>query len=58
MAKNVILFIGDGMSIPTISAARVYQGGEETKISFEKFPWIGLSKVFDNYFLLFKYYFK
>ena len=25
IAKNVILFIGDGMSIPTISAARIYK---------------------------------
>ena len=25
-AKNVILFVGDGMSIPTITAARIYAG--------------------------------
>lgn len=25
-AKNVILFIGDGMSIPTVTAARIYAG--------------------------------
>jgi alkaline phosphatase len=45
MAKNVILFLGDGMSIPTISAARVYIGGEEQKLSFDEFPYTGLSKV-------------
>lgn len=46
VAKNVIFFIGDGMSVPTISAARVYMGGEEQKLSFEKFPHTGLSKTY------------
>lgn len=51
IAKNVIFFLGDGMSIPTITAARIYLGqmgsksGEESTLSFEKFPHIGLSKV-------------
>lgn len=52
-AKNVILFLGDGMSIPTLTAARVYQSqmlgkqaGEESKLSFEEFPFIGLSKTY------------
>lgn len=46
-AQNVILFVGDGMSIPTLAATRVYKagGGEEAELSFEKFPHIGLSKV-------------
>lgn len=39
------------MSIPTITAARIYSGqlrgrrGEESKLSFEQFPYMGLSKV-------------
>lgn len=47
----MILFLGDGMSIPTLAAARVYVGqltgnsGEETVLSFEDFPNTGLSKV-------------
>lgn len=45
LAKNVIMFLGDGMSIPTITAGRVYLGGEEKQFSFETFPYIGLSKV-------------
>lgn len=51
IAKNVIFFLGDGMSVPTITAARIYLGqlnqqrGEEAELSFEKFPNIGLSKV-------------
>lgn len=47
-AKNIIFFLGDGMSIPTITAGRVYLGGEEKQFSFEKFPYVGLSKVIDN----------
>ena len=51
VAKNVIMFLGDGMSIPTLNAARIYMGqlqnqsGEETQLYFEKFPYVGLSKV-------------
>lgn len=51
VAKNVIMFLGDGMSISTITAARIYFGqkmgftGEESVLSFEEFPHIGLSKV-------------
>ncbi|CAG9824655.1 unnamed protein product [Phaedon cochleariae] len=45
-AKNVILFLGDGMSIPTVAATRVYIGGEEKELTFEKFPFTGLSKTY------------
>lgn len=51
IAKNVILFLGDGLSIPTVTAARIYQGqlngreGEEDELSFEGFPFTGFSKV-------------
>lgn len=45
VAKNIILFLGDGMSIPTLAATRIYMGGEEKQLTFEKFPYTGLSKV-------------
>jgi len=51
VAKNVILFLGDGMSIPTVTAARILKGqlaghtGEESALSFDKFPYTALSKV-------------
>lgn len=51
IAKNIIIFLGDGMSIPTLTAARIYLGqmqgynGEESRLSFETFPHIGLAKV-------------
>lgn len=40
IAKNVILFLGDGMGISTVTAARIYKGqqqnrtGEEAKLAF------------------------
>ena len=50
-AKNVILFVGDGMGMSTITASRILRGqkmgnpGEETVLAFEEFPSVGLSKV-------------
>ncbi|XP_037026003.1 alkaline phosphatase [Bradysia coprophila] len=46
VAKNIIMFLGDGMSIPTLAATRIYMGGEEKVLSFEKFPYNGLSKTY------------
>ena len=43
-AKNVVLFVGDGMGIPTLTAARILGGqraggsGEQASLSFEDFP--------------------
>lgn len=45
VARNIIMFLGDGMSIPTLAATRIYMGGEEKVLSFEEFPYNGLSKV-------------
>ncbi len=51
-AKNVILFVGDGMGITTITAARILEGqfrgesGEENTLSFERFPYVALSKTY------------
>lgn len=61
-AKNIIMFIGDGMSLPTLTAARIYKAqyegrqegkvvnGEESLLTFEEFPNVGLSKV-KNYYI-------
>lgn len=46
MQKNVILFLGDGMSIPTTGASRMLLGVEEKILSFEKFPYTDLSKTY------------
>ena len=51
-AKNVILFIGDGMGISTVTAARILEGqlrgqpGEENSLSFEKLPYSAFSKTY------------
>jgi alkaline phosphatase len=53
-AKNVILFIADGMGISTITAARIYDGqsrgetGEENSLSFESFPSLALVKTYNT----------
>ncbi|NXL66112.1 PPBI1 phosphatase, partial [Chordeiles acutipennis] len=50
-AKNIILFMGDGMGLPTMSAARIYKGqlagasGEESVLAMETFPHVALAKV-------------
>ncbi len=53
-AKNVILFIGDGMGISTLTAARILEGqlrgesGEENRLSFEEFSFSALSKTYST----------
>ncbi|MCG2841770.1 alkaline phosphatase [Sandaracinobacter sp. RS1-74] len=63
-AKNVIIFIGDGMGVSTITAARIYEaqkrakaaggsypgfeGGEENLLSFEKLPNRALVKTYNT----------
>lgn len=52
-AKNVILFVGDGMGVSTLTAARILQGqnngqnGEEGLLSFEDFPYTALVKTYN-----------
>ena len=54
LAKNVILFLGDGMGISTITAARIYVGqqqgktGEEHELSFDKFDHVALVKTYNT----------
>ena len=51
-AKNIILFVGDGMSLTTITASRIFEGqqqgllGEENNLSFDDFPFSGLAKTY------------
>ncbi|KAH8378951.1 hypothetical protein KR009_002264 [Drosophila setifemur] len=45
-AKNVILFLGDGMSVHTIAATRAFMGDSNMQVYFEKFPYLGLSKTY------------
>ncbi|KAK2530983.1 intestinal-type alkaline phosphatase 1-like protein [Columba livia] len=51
-AKNIILFMGDGMGLSTVSAARIYKGqlaggsGEESVLAMETFPHMALAKTY------------
>lgn len=53
-AKNVILFVGDGMGISTLTAARIFEGqsmgmlGEEHELYFENFPHTSLVKTYNT----------
>lgn len=44
-AKNVILFVGDGLGLTTITSARIYGRGETGHLAWEKFDNIGALKV-------------
>lgn len=59
LAKNVVLFVGDGMGITTVTAARILKSqmapsvkwngqsvnGETSELSFDAFEHIALAKV-------------
>ncbi|MFN3920054.1 MAG: alkaline phosphatase [Methylohalobius sp.] len=52
-ARNIVLFVGDGMGITTVTAARILEGqlkghyGEENLLSFERFPYTALVKTYE-----------
>lgn len=46
IAKNAILFMGDGMGIPVATATRMLLGDEKESLSFEKFPFVAMSKTY------------
>lgn len=51
-ARNVILFVGDGMGVSTLTAARIYQGqragqdGESTWTTMDRLPYAALVKTY------------
>ncbi|XP_062402061.1 alkaline phosphatase, tissue-nonspecific isozyme [Sardina pilchardus] len=54
VAKNIILFLGDGMGVATVTAARILKGqlngqsGEEYEMEMDKFPYVALSKTYNT----------
>uniref|UniRef100_F7G4Y2 Alkaline phosphatase n=1 Tax=Monodelphis domestica TaxID=13616 RepID=F7G4Y2_MONDO len=52
-AKNLILFLGDGMGVPTVTATRILKGklsgnlGPETPLAMDRFPYVALSKTYN-----------
>jgi alkaline phosphatase len=63
-AKNIILFVGDGMGVSTVTAARIFEaqrraaatggkapgfeGGEENLLFFERFPATAMVKTYNT----------
>ncbi|XP_012877320.1 PREDICTED: intestinal-type alkaline phosphatase-like [Dipodomys ordii] len=51
-AKNLIIFLGDGMGVPTVTATRILKGqmgghlGPETPLAMDRFPYMALSKTY------------
>src|SRR5688572_20635822 len=45
-AKNVILFIGDGMGVSTVTATRIYSVGVDGQLVLDQFPHTALSKTY------------
>lgn len=54
VAKNIIIFVGDGMGVASLSTGRIYKGqlanrsGEEEVLSFDHFPYTGFSKTYNT----------
>lgn len=53
-ARNVIVFIGDGMGIATVTAARIYAGqragrdGESNQLTMDTFPHTAFSRTYSD----------
>ena len=53
-ARNVILFLGDGMGVTTVTSARILEGqrrgetGEENLLAFERLPHVALIKTYNT----------
>jgi alkaline phosphatase len=48
VAKNVILFIGDGMGVSTVTATRVYSVGVGGELVLDRFPYTALSRTYSS----------
>jgi alkaline phosphatase len=53
-AKNVIVFLGDGMDLATVAAARIFEGqrhgqpGEEYELAWERFPHTAFARTYNT----------
>lgn len=46
--KNVVFFLGDGMGMTTLTAARIYKVGEDGELTIDTLPETGFVKTFSN----------
>lgn len=47
-AKNVIFFLGDGLGLNTLTAARIFHAGEEGELTIDRLPESAFVKTFSN----------
>ena len=47
-ARNVIFFVGDGMGVSTVTAARVYSVGVAGELVIDQFPYTALSRTYSQ----------
>lgn len=47
-ARNVIVFVGDGMGISTVTATRVYSVGLEGQLTMDRLPHTALSRTYTS----------
>jgi len=48
VAKNVIFFLGDGMGLTTMTAARIYKAGEDGELTMDTLPETAFIKTYSN----------
>jgi alkaline phosphatase len=47
-AKNIVFFLGDGMGIPVLTAARIYGVGEEGQLTIDTLPETGFVRTYSK----------
>lgn len=58
VARGVVLFVGDGMGLSTLTAARILSGqrhgntGEEAELAWDTFPAVALARVSYHYLII------
>lgn len=47
-ARNVVFFLGDGLGLNTLTAARIFHAGEEGELTIDRLPESAFVKTFSN----------
>ena len=47
-ATNIILFLGDGLGVSTVTAARFLAGGAEAELTLDRLPFTALSRTYSR----------
>ena len=58
LAKNIVIVVGDGMSLSTVTGGRIYKGqragqdGASSKLAWDKFPNVGERELMAFFFII------